>query len=161
MMDEYKEKSHMKFWKRNPVSRFKIGSYVPEPLQVDVNRYDDTMWSSGTMKGSVILITSVSCSVCNVEPVQSLPDLFPGFQYVLYTDGTQEHVDQQRKALAPIKVVHADVFRVIRQLGVPGVPFALGINAEGQIVSGRPFNSVETLKTAIHPLIEVYYEEAL
>jgi hypothetical protein len=161
VIDEYKEKPHMKFLKSSPLSQFKIGGYFPRPLQVDEDRYYETIWSDDTIKGSVILITSVSCSACNVEVVQSLLNLFPGFQFVLFTDGTKEQVDQQRKILGSIKVVHSNIFQVIRQLGVPGVPYALGINSEGQIVSGRPFDSVETLKIAIRPLLEVFYEEVL
>lgn len=161
MIDVNKSNSHLKFLKSIPISQFEPGSYFPKNLQIDEDQFDNTFWQNGTEKGVVIFITSVTCSLCNIEPVQILTNLYPGFRYILFTDGTKENVEQQHLFLNQVEIVHANIFHIIRQLGVPGVPYALGINTEGQIVSGGPFDSVESLKMAISPLLEVYYNEVL
>ncbi|WP_017691876.1 hypothetical protein [Paenibacillus sp. PAMC 26794] len=161
MDDEHKDKPHMRFLKNSFISQLDIGRYVPQPIEIEKRCFDDTVWSSEEYNGSVILITSFSCNVCNAEVARDLAGIFPNFQFVLFTDGTTEQVEQLRERLSGIKVVHANVFMVIRQLAVPGVPFAIAVNSEGQIVSGKAFDSIETVKLAIRPLLEVYYDEAL
>ncbi|MEG0577869.1 MAG: hypothetical protein RR500_08425 [Bacilli bacterium] len=160
MIDVKELNSHLKFLKSNPMNQFEIGSYVPRNLQVDEGKFGRTFCFKRSEKGTVIFIISVSCSVCNIDLVQIITKLYPEFQYVLFTDGTKEDVEQ-RIFFNNVEIVNANIFHIIRQLGVPGVPYALGVNSEGQIVSGHPFGSVESLKKAISPLLEVYYNEVL
>ncbi|MGY4797050.1 hypothetical protein MHB40_19595 [Lysinibacillus sp. FSL K6-0057] len=161
MSEINKLSSHLKFLKSNPITQFEVGSYVPQDLQVDEDPIDNAFCFNISEKGSVIFIISVSCSVCKIDSIQLLTKLYPEFQYILFTDGTKEDVEQQRLFLNQVEIVRANIFHIIRQLGIPGVPYALGINSDGQIVSGRPFDSIESLKKAISPLLEVYYNEVL
>lgn len=157
------EQGHRKFLKGG-YSKFKPGVYAEEKFKLfpDGDEYDFT-WTRNVKCATMAFIVSLSCAACDMSVIEDFMHYYPDFDYQLFVYGDDEDllkINNDYK-LAPSTRVHLfDMVTLDRvfQFGA-GVPWVVGINNEGQMISGGSYNKLDRLEMIMRPFIRVFYPE--
>jgi len=138
---------HRKFLKYAHRTSLNIGAYM--------NR-DFTIIKAVTEMSPlsrVIFVSSSTCSSCQISTIEEfVKDESDRFEFTVVTDNLESEYLQNQPS---VKFLKKNVFKFIDDIGIPGVPFAIGINKAGQIISAGPASSMSDIYEVLSPFFEV------
>ncbi|WP_339788343.1 hypothetical protein NSQ38_07700 [Paenibacillus sp. FSL R7-0313] len=74
------------------------------------------------------------------------------FKFTLVTDNLEStYIKEQEN----IHILKRNIFDFIDSIGIPGVPFVVGINRVNQIISAGPSSTISAIYDVLSPFFEV------
>jgi hypothetical protein len=148
-MDNNNLKPHYKFLKHR---EFKIGEFLPFSIHLGGSYSPINVELSS--QGTAMFFLSQYCAACNYQPVISFMDKYDFFGYIIFLESDEEYY---QKLLGKCKktIYRCNISTLLRQLNIPGIPWTIGINDLGQIISGGVFNTLGDLEIILKPFITV------
>lgn len=138
---------HRKFFKHNHRTSLSIGSYIDDNFMITE--------TSGEMTSlpNVLFVVSSTCSSCNMGAIEEfIQERHDQFEFTLVTDNLEStYIKEQEN----IHILKRNIFNFIDSIGIPGVPFVVGINKVHQIISAGPSSSISAIYDVLSPFFEV------
>lgn len=136
-----------------------LGGYFPMKLKINEGeKTTDFSSVSNQGMGSVIFIMSERCGTCDYSPINQFIEKYNGFNYMMFLNAPDNSINSIISGLHKnLKIFVSDLIELNNYFGFQTVPFAMGINSTGQIVSCDHFNTLEHLDFILSPLLYVYF----
>jgi len=151
---------HRRFLKGGSDLRSMIGDFVPESLSL-LPSSPGANWR-GRLKaerGTIVFAMSAGCSVCDYGPIEEFVGKYPHFFYIMLYEGSAEQLEAVRREYGfEFDIERCDIQTIRVPLGIVAVPWAIVLNAVGQVIGSGLFNNTFQLEWVAKPLLRAYPE---